>query len=66
MHHVHAAAISSAPPLMSRFVARARACRRSDMVRLLDDHCARENRRRGRGGEPRAEYDLVYVRMDFG
>uniref|UniRef100_I1NXF2 RRM domain-containing protein n=2 Tax=Oryza glaberrima TaxID=4538 RepID=I1NXF2_ORYGL len=39
---------------------------RSDMVRLLDDHCARENRRRGRGGEPRAEYDLVYVRMDFG
>uniref|UniRef100_A0A0E0JVS3 RRM domain-containing protein n=1 Tax=Oryza punctata TaxID=4537 RepID=A0A0E0JVS3_ORYPU len=39
---------------------------RFDMVRLLDDHCARENRRRGRGGEPRAEYDLVYVRMDFG
>ncbi|KAF0936048.1 hypothetical protein E2562_038355 [Oryza meyeriana var. granulata] len=38
---------------------------RMDMVRLLDDHCARENRRRGRG-EPRAEYDLVYVRMDFG
>ncbi|XP_040377378.1 protein MEI2-like 7 [Oryza brachyantha] len=38
---------------------------RTDMVRLLDDHCARANRRRG-SGEPRAEYDLVYVRMDFG
>uniref|UniRef100_A0A0D9VCE1 Mei2-like C-terminal RNA recognition motif domain-containing protein n=1 Tax=Leersia perrieri TaxID=77586 RepID=A0A0D9VCE1_9ORYZ len=38
---------------------------RMDMVRLLDDHCARENRRRG-GGEARVAYDLVYVRMDFG
>ncbi|KAG8058149.1 hypothetical protein GUJ93_ZPchr0002g25663 [Zizania palustris] len=38
---------------------------RLDMVRLLDDHCARANRRRLRGSEALAEYDLVYVRMDF-
>jgi hypothetical protein len=32
------------------------------MMELLDDHCARENRRRCRRA---AAYDFLYVPMDF-
>uniref|UniRef100_A0A453NDQ7 Mei2-like C-terminal RNA recognition motif domain-containing protein n=1 Tax=Aegilops tauschii subsp. strangulata TaxID=200361 RepID=A0A453NDQ7_AEGTS len=37
---------------------------RASMMKLLDDHCARVNRRRGPGAVA-AAYDFLYLPMDF-
>lgn len=50
---------------MDLFFSDACAFRPGELMLLLDDHCARANKKERGGGATLAAYDFLYLRMDF-